>query len=37
VEMVLIAFFALSASVLSAWGASRDIASLRPSTILRYE
>ncbi len=36
-EIVLIAFFALSASVLSAWGASRDIASLRPSSILRYE
>ena len=36
-EILLIAFFALSASVLSAWGASRDIAAMKPSTILRYE
>ena len=36
-EIFLIAAFALSAAVLSAWGASRDVASMRPSTILRYE
>ena len=36
-ELFLIAFFALSASVLSAWGASRDVAAMQPSSILRYE
>ena len=36
-ELFLIAFFALAASVLSAWGASRDVAAMQPSSILRYE
>ena len=36
-EIFLIAFFAISVSLLSAWGASRDVAGMNPSTILRYE
>ncbi|WP_319562239.1 ABC transporter permease [Marispirochaeta sp.] len=36
-EIFLIAFFALFVSLFSAWGASRDIAGMNPSTILRYE
>jgi lipoprotein-releasing system permease protein len=36
-EIFLIAFFAISVSLLSAWGASRDVSGMNPSTILRYE
>ena len=36
-ELFLIAFCALTAAVFSAWAASRDVAAMKPSEILRYE